>query len=145
MVLALAFAALSPRIAYAQKPAPTGKGRTMETTSVREELAASRRGDSRARRALLERIERADPDDLGVVLSSLGEVDAPEVLQLVARVALDDERVLKTPGLAGKRICDAAVDALRARLNLAPQPAGAPYGKDVRDSVRAAVRSSVPM
>lgn len=117
----------------------------MDTTSVREELAASRRGDGRARRALLERIERGDPDDLGVILSSLGEVDAPEVLQLIATVALDDERTLRTAGLKDRRICDVAVDALRARLGLPSQLADGPYGKDVRDSVRAAVRKSLPM
>jgi len=68
------------------------------------------------------------------------------VLQLVARVALDDERPLQARGMAGRRICDLAVDALTARLRLAaPQPHGGPYDKAERERVRAAIRTHLPM
>jgi hypothetical protein len=116
------------------------------STSVQDEIAGSRRGDAGARRALLERIERGEANDLATVLSALGEIDAPEVLQLVARVALNDERSLPGTGMAERRICDLAVDALTARLRLAAaQPRGGPYGKAERERVLMAVREQLPM
>jgi hypothetical protein len=116
------------------------------STSVQDEIAGSRRGDANARRALLERIEQGEANDITTVLSALSEIDAPEVLQLVARVALDDERPLEARGMAGRRICDLAVDALTARLRLAaPQPHGGPYDKAERERVRAAIRTHLPM
>lgn len=116
-----------------------------ETTSVQSEVAASRRGDARARHALLERIERARLEDLAAVLTMLDQVDAPEVLQLIATVALDDERSTRAQG-GERRICDLAVVALATRLKLSvPQPAGGPYTREQREAVRSAVRSSLPM
>lgn len=117
---------------------------TNGSAEARAEVAGSRRGDARARMALMQRIEAGAVADLRYLLTVLDEVDDPKVLHHLANRTLDDERPLE--GDAGRRICDAAVEAFVHRLKLAaPKPAAGRYGPEARAAVREAMRGTLPM
>lgn len=119
---------------------------TNGSADIQAELAGSRRGDARARAALMERIERRDPKDLAFLLSAVAEIDDPKVLHHLANVTLDDERVPDGGAPGGRRLCDLAVEAFTTRLGLSrATPAGGAYGPEERERVRQQMRSTIPM
>lgn len=114
-------------------------------------IALSRLGDPAARDALLQRQPPMPAEELAFLLSVLPAIDAPAVLHHLAALALDDEREVAggVPSGAGpaRRLCDKAVDAFAARLDLrlpfALNPAGC-YDEAERRAVREAMTGTVP-
>jgi hypothetical protein len=125
-----------------QRPVPAALAAT---------IALSRRGDDAARDALLQRQPPLPPEEMAFLLSVLPAIDSPAVLHHVAVLALDDEREIAgdVPSGAGpqRRLCDRAVDAFAARLDLglpfALNPAGR-YDEAQRRAVRDAMTGTVP-
>jgi hypothetical protein len=112
-------------------------------------IAGSRVGLSRAREALLERIEAGPLDELQFILVANREIDAPEVLHALART-LDDDRLVPggvPSGVPQRRLRDLAVDAYVQRLQLKPvfplNPA-ARYSQPQIDEIKRLLRAAVP-
>lgn len=113
------------------------------------DVALSRLGDSEARQRLLEAAAGDDLETLRFLLAVLRDVDAPNVLHAVAHT-LDDKRLTGSNAPSGadspRRLCDDAVDAFVARLNLKAgfplndaQTYSAAQIKDIRRMIREAL------
>ncbi|WP_299436502.1 HEAT repeat domain-containing protein [uncultured Rhodospira sp.] len=115
------------------------------------DVALSRRGDAAARDRLLQRQPDGPTEELVFLLSVLRDVDAPPVLHHLAALTLGDDRTIDLGVPSGaspkRRVCDLAVDAFTARLDLdlpfALDPAGR-YDEAQRQAVRDAIRGSIP-
>ena len=113
-------------------------------------IAGSRIGDQQARRALLERIESAPVEELRFLLRAIQEIDAPEVLLMLART-LDDSRVVGGGVPSGaapvRRLCDLAVDSFVGRLALKvgfPLNSAGRYQPAQIEQVKRAIRGAIP-
>ena len=114
-------------------------------------VALSRRGDQTARDALLLREINQPAEEMAFLLSALRTIDAPAVLQHLARLSLDDTREVgggvPSGAMPGRRVCDLAVDAFAERLRLALpyplNPAGR-YEPAQRRFVDDAIRDALP-
>lgn len=114
-------------------------------------IALSRQGDSSARAALRETIQRGDEGDLRFLLSALREIDDPALLHAIADATLTDRRPTGTGAPSGvvspRRVSDDAVNAFVVLLHL---PVSFPlretdaYSEAEIEEVRRLVRNRMP-
>lgn len=85
-------------------------------------LPLSKSGDVASRQVLLERIEDNDPAILTYLLNVAGDVDSPEILHALGRVALKNHTEIlggvPSGAAPARRVADLSVDALVDRLSL---------------------------
>lgn len=115
-------------------------------------IALSRRGHAEARQHLTDLLAgKPSAADLEFMLRVIGMIDAPDILQALARQALDSQQEIADGLPAGiqprRRIADLAIDAFTARLGLRTgivlSPTARYTAKDI-DTVRKAVVSATP-